>query len=129
MSAETPEEEVARLRKGLEDQREAHQEHVERLLEAFQKERQVQKRVSDAAIAYERLQRASAQQGLVPYVRALEEFDTWLRKHKRLRGELEPVMRELGIWEIKLGYDPDRDLTLSLVSPKHPAYSLGATSK
>lgn len=67
-------------------------------------------------IEYEQLQRVSAQRGLVPYVRSLEQFNQWLAKRPALRKQLRPVLRELGLWEIKLGYDPDQDFRTSLVS-------------
>jgi len=66
----------------------------------------------------ERQMRAAAQRGLVPYVRSLERFDKWLRERPKLRAQLEPILSELGLWEIKLGYDPDQDLALSAISPR-----------
>ena len=66
----------------------------------------------------EQTKRVFAQRGLVPYVRALEAFDGWLQERPALRRQLEPILRELGLWEIKLGYDPDEDLALSVISPK-----------
>ncbi len=66
---------------------------------------------------FERLQRIAAQRGLVPYVRSLEAFSRWLGKRPSLRKQLEPKMRELGLWNIRLGYDPDQDLILSAASP------------
>ena len=65
----------------------------------------------------ERTMRIAAQRGLVPYVRSLEEFDHWLREQPELCKQLQPILEELGLWEIKLGYDPDKDLSLSAVSP------------
>jgi hypothetical protein len=53
----------------------------------------------------------------VPYVRSLQQFNEWLADHPALRDELEPKLRELGLWDIKLGYDPDKDLALSVLSP------------
>lgn len=70
-------------------------------------------------IGREQNMRVSAQRGLVPYVRSLEQFDKWLLQNPALRKELEPILRELGLWEIKLGYDPAKDLTLSVVSPQN----------
>lgn len=66
----------------------------------------------------EQQQRIAAQRGLVPYVRSLEQFNAWLAERPALSKEIEPILRELGLWDIKLGYDPDEDLTLSVVGPK-----------
>ena len=62
-------------------------------------------------------QRIAAQRGLVPYVRSLQAFNEWLGDHPELRDQLEPILRELGLWDIRLAYDPDQDLSLSAVSP------------
>jgi hypothetical protein len=65
----------------------------------------------------EQVTRVAAQRGLVVYVRALEQLDHWLRERPALRGQLEPALRELGLWEIALGYDPELDITLSAIWP------------
>lgn len=66
----------------------------------------------------EQQDRIAAQRGLVPYVRSLEAFHGWLLKHPDLAAQVEAEMRDLGIWAIKLGYDPDKDLSLSVVWAK-----------
>lgn len=70
-------------------------------------------------VAHEQLQRVVAQRGLVVYVRALEQFDGWLQERPALRAQLQPVLQELGLWKIKLGYDPDRDPALASVPNDH----------
>lgn len=69
-------------------------------------------------IGLERSARVAAQRGLVPYVRSLEAFNGWIKARPRLAKELRPILTELGLWDIKLGYDPDQDLALSIISPK-----------
>lgn len=66
-------------------------------------------RLRDATIAYERQQRVSAQRGLVPYVRSLERFNAWLRDRPTLHDQLALILKELGLYDIKIGYDPDED--------------------
>jgi hypothetical protein len=68
-------------------------------------------------LASARTERMAAQMGLVPYVRALEEFDRRLKKRPALRKQLEADLRDLGLWEIKVGYDPTKDVTRTVLSP------------
>jgi hypothetical protein len=68
-------------------------------------------------IGMERQMRISAQRGLVPYVRAVEALNKWLKARPALTKQLQPIMQELELWDVKLGYDPDKDLTLSVLSP------------
>lgn len=72
-------------------------------------------------LEFAELQRVVAQRGLVPYVHSLEQFDKWLMAYPDLRKALQPILQELGLWEIKLGYDPTRDVKTSLVSPERMA--------
>jgi hypothetical protein len=97
-------------------------EQIRRLtleLAAEKELRQIDIKRLKSEIGMEQTLRTSAQRGLVPYVRSLEQFDKWLRQRPATRAKLEPILRELGLWEIKLGYDPDKDLTLSIVSPSN----------
>lgn len=64
----------------------------------------------------ERIQRVAAQRGLVPYVRGLEAFSRWLQARPEIARQVEAEMRANGLWDIKLGYDPDKDITLSVIS-------------
>jgi hypothetical protein len=65
----------------------------------------------------EKRTRIAAQQGLVPYVRSLEQLNVWLQARPHLAAELQPIMAELGLWGIRVGYDPDRDINLTAASP------------
>jgi hypothetical protein len=88
---------------------------LKRELESAVRERHI-------AVNTEQLGRVSAQRGLVPYVRGVEALNKWLSKHPALRRQLEPILREQGLWDVKLGYDPDKDITLSVISPEHSAW-------
>lgn len=92
---------------------------LEKILEAATKAHAAELDSMKKIIWGEQQMRAAAQRGLVPYVRGLEFFDRWLLERSDLRVQLEPILRELKLWEIKLGYDPDQDLTLSVISPHH----------
>ena len=60
--------------------------------------------------------RLAAQRGLVPYVYAIQGLNEWLRDERpELGAELEPIMRRLGIWGVKVGYDPDKGTALSVL--------------
>lgn len=69
-------------------------------------------------LGHEQLQRRAAQNGLTPYVYALQAFNAWIAENPPLVNALEPVMRKLGIWGVEVGYDPDKDLAMSVISPK-----------
>jgi hypothetical protein len=101
----------AKLEKG-------HQEHVEALQQSHIELTRAARAEADRAVRYEQLQRSAAQRGLVPYVRSLEKFDRWLMTRPEMRDQLEATLRELGLWEIRVGYDPGQDLSVSVVSPK-----------
>lgn len=91
--------------------------NAQRDLEAVQRGHSEEVTALRRELFAEQQQRMAAQRGLVPYVRSLELFDIWLCSQPRLRESLRPKLQELGLWEIKLGYDPDKDLGLSVVSP------------
>lgn len=71
----------------------------------------------------EQVTRVSAQRGLVPYVRSLEELHRRLAAYPSLPTvadlcqRLGADLQELGLWDVRLGYDPDKDLALSVLSP------------
>lgn len=95
----------------------------EEALSSMRKTAEMTAQMHAKELAYERQQtfieqqtRIAAQKGLVPYVRALEAFDHWLLERPDLRDTLQPILQELGLWEIKLGYDPEKDLGLSVIS-------------
>jgi hypothetical protein len=73
----------------------------------------------------EQLQRTAAQNGLTPYVYALQAFNQWVGQQPGLASQLEPIMRKLGIWGVEVGYDPNKDLATSIVSPDGPASRQG----
>jgi hypothetical protein len=82
-------------------------------------------------IGQERLQRVSAQRGLVPYVRSLQTLDAWLLERPELRAQLESILRELGLWEIKLGYDPaeDPEVRAAVERGEIPAWMIALNSE
>jgi hypothetical protein len=90
-------------------------ENGQRDLQAVQRGHGEEMRAMRDDLHVERSQRMAAQRGLVPYVRSLEALDTWLLEQPSLRAQLEPILRQLGLWEIRLGYDPDKDLSLSAI--------------
>src|SRR6266550_3282003 len=51
-------------------------------------------RVLQQDLRTEQITRISAQRGLVPYVRSLEQFDRWLLDHSDLRNMLRPILQE-----------------------------------
>ena len=81
-------------------------------------------------VGLEQLTRTSAQRGLVPYVRSLEELHRRLPAYPALPTVADVCQRlgadlqELGLWNVKLGYDPDKDLALSVLSPKRFEHAL-----
>jgi hypothetical protein len=76
-------------------------------------------------LGHEQLQRVSAQNGLTPYVYALQAFNEWLGQQPEIAGRVEEVMRSLGIWGIEVGYDPKKDVATSIISPTGPAARQG----
>jgi hypothetical protein len=59
------------------------------------------------AIAAEALQRVSAQDGLLPYVQAVQSFNEWARQQPP--AIVEPVRAALkahGLLDVKVGYEP-----------------------
>ena len=110
---ETLRDQIRRLTKERDAEREARSKDAAAAQHALGKMAEER----DKLVLGERRLRVAAQRGLVPYVRSLEQFDAWLLERPDLRHALRPVLQELGLWEIKLGYDPDHDLSLSVVSP------------
>lgn len=68
-------------------------------------------------VRIEQVTRTAAQRGLVPYVRSLQRFNEWLSRRPELQAELEPILRELKLWDVRLGYDPDTDPALNPLRP------------
>lgn len=64
----------------------------------------------------ERVTRTAAQNGLTPYVYALQAFALWLDQAPEAdRQMVIEKMSELGIWGVRVGYDPQKDLALSII--------------
>lgn len=72
--------------------------------------------VLNLEISREQLQRVSAQRGLTPYVYAIQALNAWLADQPELHNTIAPILKELGLYGVKVGYDPDRDLALSIIS-------------
>lgn len=72
---------------------------------------------SQAELSISEQRRVSAQRGLTPYVYAVQALNAWLGERPALLEQITPVLRELGLLGVKVGYDPDRDLALSIISP------------
>lgn len=66
-------------------------------------------------VATERTTRIAAQQGLTPYVYAVQALNAWLGDRPELLNELSPILGELGLLGVRVGYDPQRDLSLSII--------------
>lgn len=62
--------------------------------------------------------RIAAQRGLTPYVYAIQALNRWLRDRPELCAQLQPVMQELGLWGVEVGYDPNKDRALSIIWAK-----------
>jgi hypothetical protein len=95
------------------------EEQIEALGIALQAARQdAEKRVEgmQQTLDFERVQRVSAQRGLVPYVYALQALNKWMRGRTKIGpSDLERIMKRLGIWGVKVGYDPDRDVSRAVI--------------
>lgn len=68
-------------------------------------------------VRVEQVTRLAAQRGLVPYVRSVQRLNQWLARHPELQADMEPILRELGLWDVRLGYDPDTDPALNPLRP------------
>ena|SRR5665213_2889814 len=90
------------------------------LIETLDRERKewaFEKRKLNVTIGVERQKRVDAQNGLTPYVYALQAFAQWLGKHpKATPAQVIAQMSKLGIWGVKVAYDPQKDLALSIIS-------------
>ncbi len=85
-------------------------------------ERDAKIRELKESITVEHVTRVSAQRGLTPYVYALEALNKWLRGRNRITPkDLEKILKRLGIWGVRVGYDPDKDKALSIISDKNTA--------
>ncbi len=81
------------------------------------KEREFERRELKNTISIERQMRVDAQNGLTPYVYALQAFSVWLNKRPSATpSQVKAKMGELGIWGVRVGYDPQKDLALSIIS-------------
>jgi len=107
----------AELVKLLEHERVNHAQEIARLNEGYREGVERRRQLHRLELEDERSGRIHAQRGLVPYVRALQLFHEWLLQRPEVAEMVAPKMQELGIWAIKLGYDPDQDLSLSVISP------------
>lgn len=72
----------------------------------------------EKTVRIERVLRRSSQIGLVPYVRALQRFAVWLKRRPDATArDVIAQMTELGIWDVRMGYDPDKDPALNPLVP------------
>jgi len=72
-----------------------------------------------AIVAQERLTRLSAQRGLTPYVTAVQALNVWLAEQPELDEAMAPILQELGLLGVKVGYDPDKELATSMIAGAH----------
>jgi hypothetical protein len=64
----------------------------------------------------DRTGRVAAQRGLTPYVTAVQAFNAWLMEHPGLLGALALILKELGLFGVSVGCDPDKDLASSIIN-------------
>jgi hypothetical protein len=101
--------EVKRLEKAFLDERE---QHLINLAKADRMQMELAHMTTEAT---------AAQNGLTPYVYALQYFAAWLKKTPRAtRPMVIGKMTELGIWDVRVGYDPKQDITRSIISARGP---------
>lgn len=67
------------------------------------------------ALAFAELQRVAAQRGLVPYVAAVEALNAWLKDRPEVEAVVAPILQELGLYGVRVGYDPNREVALSVI--------------
>lgn len=100
--------------------------------ETFDLKRQLEKQQRFSSLREQRLreeiavavtEKKAAQNGLTPYVYAVQALNAWLNERPALMSQVEAILDELGLLGVKVGYDPNKDLSLSIISPMHPAWT------
>jgi hypothetical protein len=80
-----------------------HAQYIEKLTEALE-------HAWESRVRHAETQRVAAQRGLVPYVRGLEKFAKWLKETPNATpGMVAAKLTKLGLWDVRVGYDPDED--------------------
>jgi hypothetical protein len=60
----------------------------------------------------------SAQRGLTPYVYAVQGLNAWLAERPELNETMAPILRQLGLLGVRVGYDPDKEFATSVIARK-----------
>src|SRR6266568_1921625 len=80
-------------------------------------------RAATEIAAMDRDLRVAAQRGLVPYVQAVEQLNKWLAANPDLEPRLTPVLKELGLYGVRVGYNPDKDRGLTEDIRQHSRFN------
>jgi len=69
-------------------------------------------------VVEEKLMRVSAQRGLTPYVTAVQALNAWLADRPELDETMAPILQQLGLLGVRVGYDPDKEFATSLIAAR-----------